>query len=77
MGVVVESPELAREILRVIDISKRQNSYRLRLAAASGNIEWLTGEEGQEVVLNSEPETDYLHRLYIRLIAPFIPESLL
>lgn len=77
MGVVVDCPELAREILRIIDISKRQNAYRLRIAAPSGQLEWLTVEEEREVILTSEPETVYLHRLYIRLIAPFIPESLL
>ena len=44
MGVVVDSPQLAREMLRIIKISKLQNSYRLRLAKEGGTLEWLTND---------------------------------
>ncbi|MGJ7497281.1 phospholipase D family protein [Variovorax sp. RT4R15] len=77
MGIVVDSPELASETLRILSISKLQNSYRLRLAPGTGDLEWLTHDDGKEVVLTTEPETTYLQRLYIPLVAPFVPESLL
>jgi putative cardiolipin synthase len=77
MGIVVSSTELAQEVLRIVDISRLQNSYRVRLSASSGAIEWLTIEDGREVVLPTEPETGRLQRFYLNLIAPFIPESLL
>ena len=32
LGIIIESPELAKEVLRVIHISKLQSAYRLRLA---------------------------------------------
>jgi putative cardiolipin synthase len=77
MGVVVDCPELAQEVLRIVDISKRQNSYRLRISPSTGALEWLTFDGDREVVLKFEPETSFLHRVYILLVAPFIPEGLL
>ena len=77
MGVVVHSPQLARELLRVINISKLQNSYRLRLANGTQALEWLTTDGEKEVVLTDEPESGFLKKLYNRLIAPFVPEMLL
>ncbi|MBC7437657.1 MAG: phospholipase D family protein [Bdellovibrionales bacterium] len=77
MGVVVDSPQLAREMLRVINISKLQNSYRLRLQKDSEVIEWLTNDGEKEVILTTEPESGFFKRLYNRVIAPFVPEMLL
>ncbi|VTY39012.1 Cardiolipin synthase C [Xylophilus ampelinus] len=77
MGVVVDSPQLAREMLRVINLSKLQNSYRLRLAQPGGTLEWLTTDGEKEMVLTSEPEAGFWQRFYNTLIAPVVPEMLL
>lgn len=77
MGVVVDSPQLAREMLRVINISKLQNSYRLRLQKDSDAIEWLATDGEKEVVLTTEPESSFFQRFYNMLIGPFVPEMLL
>lgn len=77
MGVLIDSPQLARELLRVINVSRVQNSYRLRLAKDTGAVEWLTSDGEKEVVLTSEPEATFLQRFYNRLIAPIVPEMLL
>lgn len=77
MGVVVDSPQLAREMLRVINISKLQNSYRLRLAKETGTLQWLTNDGEKEVILTSEPESTFFQRLHNLLIAPLVPEMLL
>ncbi len=77
MGVVVDSPQLAREMLRVINISKLQNSYRLRLAKETGTLQWLTNDGEKEVILTSEPESSFFQRLHNLLIAPLVPEMLL
>ncbi|MDM0013509.1 phospholipase D family protein [Variovorax sp. J22P168] len=77
MGVVADSPQLAREMLRVINISKLQNSYRLRLDKATGSIEWLTNDGEKEMILTSEPESGFFKRFYNSLIAPIVPEALL
>jgi putative cardiolipin synthase len=77
MGVVVDSPQLAREMLRVIKISKLQNSYRLRLAKDTGTLEWLTNDGEKEIILTVEPESSFLLRFYNKLLAPIVPEMLL
>ena len=77
MGVVVDSPQLAREMMRVINISKLQNSYRLRLAKDTGTLQWLTNDGEKEMILTSEPESGFFQRFYNMLIAPIVPEMLL
>ena len=77
MGIVVDSPQLAREMLRVINVSKLHNSYRLRFAKGTEALEWLTTDGEKEMILTSEPESSFLKRLYNNLIAPFVPEMLL
>jgi putative cardiolipin synthase len=77
MGLAVDSPQLAREMLRVINISKLQNSYRLRLAKDGQSIEWLSNDGEKEVVLTAEPESTFFQRFYNSLIAPIVPEMLL
>ncbi|RIX84660.1 phospholipase D family protein [Acidovorax cavernicola] len=77
MGVVVDNPQLAREMLRIIHVSKLQNSYRLRLAKEGGTLEWLTNDGEKELILTSEPESGFFQRLYNTLISPLVPEMLL
>lgn len=77
MGVVVDSPQLAREMLRVIKISKLQNSYRLRLSKNTGTLEWLTNDGEKEIILTVEPESGFFLRFYNKLLAPIVPEMLL
>jgi len=77
MGMMVDSPQLARELLRVINVSKLQNSYRLRLAKGTGTLEWLTTDGENEMILTSEPEATFFQRFYNTLISPIVPEMLL
>ena len=74
LGIIIESPELAKEVLRVIHISKLQSAYRLRLGD-TGAVEWLTMDDDKEVVLVAEPDTTFFFRLQNWLFAPFVPEQ--
>ena len=76
MGLFVDSPQLAREMLRIINISRLENAYRVRLDK-EGKLEWLAIEGDKEVVLHSEPEASLLTRFKVWLLGPLIPESLL
>ena len=76
LGIFVDSPQLAKELLRIISISKLQSAYRVRLGP-SGGLEWLTMDDEKEVILTSEPETTFWLRLHNMLISPFVPEQLL
>ena len=58
LGIFVDSPQLAKELLRIINISKLQSAYRVRLDA-HGNLEWLTMDDDKEMILTEEPETTF------------------
>ncbi|MDM0112424.1 phospholipase D family protein [Variovorax sp. J22R133] len=77
LGIMVESPPLARELLRVINISKLESAYRLRLVPPSDTLQWLTMDEDKEIVLTSEPESTWTQRLYNNIFSPLVPEGLL
>ncbi len=77
LGLLAECPELARDVIRVINISKLQNSYRLRFAPDGQSLEWLTTDDQGEVVLSQEPEVTPLMRFETMLLGPFVPEQLL
>ena len=75
LGIIIDSPQFAKEVLRVINISKLQSSYRVRFAPDSYVLEWLGIEDGMEVILTAEPDTTFLMRLQSLLLGPFVPES--
>ncbi len=77
LGVVIDSPQLAREMVRIIDIDRLQSAYRLRLAANGQCCEWLGFEDDTEMLLTEEPESSAWQRLVLKLLRPFVPESLL
>ncbi|TMH60531.1 MAG: phospholipase D family protein [Betaproteobacteria bacterium] len=75
LGIIAEAPQLAREVLRVIHISKLQSAYRLRFAPDGQNLEWLTMDDEGDVVLSEEPDVTPLMRFQNMLLAPFVPEQ--
>jgi cardiolipin synthase C len=77
LGLFARCPELAKEVIRVINISKLQSSYRLRFAPDGQSLEWLAIDDQGEVVLSAEPEVTPFMRLETLLLAPFVPEQLL
>jgi putative cardiolipin synthase len=76
LGLVMRSPEIARQVTSLIDDISADGSYRLSLDAA-GHIVWSSGEGSEEKVWHNEPETTEMQRLSIKLLAPFAPEELL
>jgi cardiolipin synthase C len=78
LGAVIQSPELARELQRVIDIDRLQSAYKVRLASSGVGCEWLSMEEDDSlVVLTEEPDSSAWQRFKLWLLRPFVPESLL
>ena len=76
LGIFVESPQLAKELLRIVNISKLQSAYRVRLGE-HGALEWLTMDDEKEVILTVEPETSFWTRAQNWLVSPLVPEQLL
>jgi putative cardiolipin synthase len=73
LGAVIKSPELARELLRVIDIDRLQSAYRVRLKANGHGIEWVTNDGEKEIVLDEEPDSTPWLRIKAWLLTPFVP----
>ena len=76
-GTVIDSPALARELLRVIDIDRLNSAYRVRRAAKGQGLEWLAIDDGQEMVLTEEPDSSFWLQLKFKLLVPLVPEALL
>jgi len=76
-GMFIESAPLAKELLRVVNISKLESAYRLRLDPKTSQLQWLTTEDDKEVVLGVEPESSFWLRVHNMLLGWFVPEKLL
>ena len=77
LGAVIDSPQLAREIKRVIDLDRLQSSYRVRLAANGNGLEWLSFDDDSEMALYDEPDASKWLIFKTWLLSPLVPEELL
>jgi putative cardiolipin synthase len=77
MGIFVDSPQLAREVLRLMDLDKFQASWRVVLGPDGHSLRWLAQDDDGEVTLYQEPESDFWKRFWLNLLAPLAPEELL
>jgi putative cardiolipin synthase len=73
LGAIVESPQLARELLRIIDIDRLQSAYRVRLAPNGSGLQWLSNDGDKEMILNEEPDSTPWLRIKLWLLSPFVP----
>ena len=77
LGLLIDSPALAKEVLSLAQKVRPAGSCRLRLAEPGDRLQWVATENGIERVYDSEPEVDLATRLKVLLLFPFISESLL
>jgi putative cardiolipin synthase len=77
LGIVARCPELARDVVRVIDATKLRNSYHLRFGPDGQSLEWQVMGDPDELVLSSEPEASPFVNFRNKLLEPFVPEQLL
>jgi putative cardiolipin synthase len=75
LGIIAESPLLAKEVSRVMHISKLQSAYRLRFGPDGHSLEWLAMDAEGDVLLTEEPDVTPLMRFQNMLLAPFVPEQ--
>jgi putative cardiolipin synthase len=77
LGMFIDSPALAKELLRVVNISRLEGAYRVRLDPKTEQLQWLTMDGDNEVVLVVEPESSFWLRVHNMLMGWFVPEQLL
>ena len=77
LGTVITSPELASELIKVIDFDRLQSAYRVRRTPDGKGLEWVVQDNDKEMVLTEEPDSTFWLRLKLRVLSPIIPEALL
>ncbi len=77
MGLFIDSPALAQQVLKLIDVIKSQGAYRVRLAANGQDLQWSVAGRGGEEELVEEPETDIWTRMMLEVLSVLAPEDLL
>ena len=82
IGLIIESPELARQIaLRFADITQPANSYVLVLSEVDGfghrHLVWRTLENGMRVDFDQEPNVTFWQRLQIDMLSMLPLDGLL
>jgi phosphatidylserine/phosphatidylglycerophosphate/cardiolipin synthase-like enzyme len=77
LGLVVMSPALAQDVLRLFDDVVRTSSYRLELRPHEG-LRWIAlTPNGQTEERQSEPDASVWRRIGMWLMAPLAPEEML
>ncbi len=76
LGIVIRSPEIARQVSSLLDDISADGSYKLQLDAR-GHVVWSSGEPGSETVWHTDPETTRWQRFLLKMLAPFAPEEFL
>jgi len=82
IGLIIESPELARQIaLRFADITQPANSYVLMLSEADRfgerHVVWRTFENGTRIDFEQEPNVTFWQRLQIDMLSMLPLDDLL
>ena len=76
LGLVMRSPEIAKQVTGLMDDLTEEGSYRLSLDGG-GHIVWSFGEGDARRTWHTDPETTLMQRISLKLLAPFAPEKLL
>src|SRR5713226_7154284 len=76
LGLVIRSPDIARQVASLLDDISADGSYRLDLDG-NDQIVWSSGDPGAMREWHTDPETTRTQRFLLRLLAPFAPEELL
>lgn len=77
LGLIIDSPDLAKDILALVNGARSSGTYHLRLVQPGDQLQWVSIENGVEKVNDHEPEVGMATRLQLLLFSPFIDEGLL
>ena len=77
VGLVIDSAELAGEVASLLKRERLPSSYKLRMASDDQRIEWVAGQDKNEVVHADEPHATWGQQLKLSLVSMFVEEDLL
>ncbi|GGC75794.1 phospholipase D family protein [Undibacterium terreum] len=76
LGLLIDSPEFAAQVLSLAERVRSVGSYRLQLSA-DDHLQWVGTKDGVETVHDHEPDVGLGTKLQLWLVFPFISEGLL
>jgi putative cardiolipin synthase len=76
MGLILRSPDFAKQVTNILDELDADESYKLSLDS-HGRMEWTTGEGTEQKVWHQDPETTRMQRFLLELLSPVAPEEFL
>jgi putative cardiolipin synthase len=74
-GALIDSPPLALQLRKLIDIDRLHSAYALRLAQDGSCCEWVIPDSDQRLVLDREPDSHWWMRWLGSLLQPLAPED--
>ena len=77
MGMFIESPALAEQLLKLVTVLRQQGAYKVSLAPNGKDLQWTTPGAGGVEQTVEEPETDIWTRLMLEVLSVLVPEGLL
>jgi putative cardiolipin synthase len=77
MGLFIQSPALAQQVLKLIDVIRQQGAYKVSLAENGKDLVWTTSGPGGQELEVEEPETDAWTRIMLEVLSVIAPEGLL
>ena len=76
IGLLIDSPELARDVLQLVDAPKYSDAYQLLLGADSG-FDWVVPNVYGGEVSYAEPPSSWWRRFMLAVMSLLVPESVL
>lgn len=76
LGLVIRSPEIARQVTNLLDDISADGSYKLQLEHGN-RIVWTSGDPGAQETWHTDPKTSLTERLWLKALSPFAPDELL
>lgn len=77
IGLFIQSPELAQQVLKLVELVKQQGAWRLQLADGGARLEWQSNDPDGMLLRHQEPDSGFWERFLLELLAPLTPESIL
>ena len=75
-GIIVDSPELAAQVVQLLHTDLKSSAYQVRLGP-NHHLQWVTYVKGHETVHNNEPGVSPTLQLELLLLSPLAPEELM
>jgi putative cardiolipin synthase len=77
MGLFIQSPQLAQQMLKLVDLIRQQGAYKVVLAPNGKDMIWTTSVPGGREEVVEEPETDIWTRIMLEVLSVIAPEGML